>query len=238
MKNTLLFFLLFISATVFAQSVTPKDTTYRVNIGGFFYQQREQTFANGDQDVTRRLIGDTSQLQSVESQKIEEFASRVTNDAFFVSQTPKNLRDITRLSNEVGQITGTTSLRVIQAKFDSNFILHQWKITDDSTQNIVFSKNAQGQLRYAINGLPARNATIYGATLIVLNNYRSSGKDVVLYRFAGSNSFQDILRQITLKRTYQPNRTSRSVVAPEEQPATEAKPVTTTKKTTSKKKNR
>jgi hypothetical protein len=102
----------------------------------------------------------------------------LATDARGISRVKDILNELNGDSAEIATITGGQSpLDKIQAEYQAELITAGWTIDEGSGfVPVVFSVNAQEQLKYNVNGTEAKNARIYGAVLR-LNNYPASPTD-------------------------------------------------------------
>lgn len=187
MKKVIFIFLF--PAFAFGQPFVTLDTTFRTSANGFFYENREVEFSDGTFSKTRTKIGDTLTIFTT---YLNSFTSQSNQMAGAARAASRFGRDITRLkqqNSEALAATGRDVLDTLTARYSAPLLLAGWVVKDTSgIKDIVFSVNANGQLRYTITGFAARNADLFGG-ILRLNNYLSSGEDVDFFKAISGNWF-------------------------------------------------
>lgn len=183
MIKTLIFMLLPFAAL--SQRYTVLDTAYTVQ-DNLFYEVREVTYSSGESSYTKTLIGDSSAVFNAAFVKFQDESNRMAHVAQQVFGYAKALNAMKKESDYVLSITGKNPLDTITARQSDAALAAGWTIRDTSALDIEFSVNANGQLRYQIQGQTTRNADHFGSA-IILNNYLSSGKDRFFFKTESGN---------------------------------------------------
>jgi hypothetical protein len=186
MKNVII--LIFLPLLAFGQRIVTKDSTWQANSAGQFYDVRIVEYSTGESSLTRTLRGDTNAIfQAALNSYISE-GNRMANEARSTSQFDRIIKRLIQQNDEILTATGRDVLDSLAAKYAGPLLAAGWTAVDTGTLNIGFSVNASGQLRYTLQGFPARNATLIASTLR-LNNYGSTGRPIDLFQGPGGNWF-------------------------------------------------
>lgn len=187
MKYLIIFFLM-LPAFAWAQNAIQTDTTYRVNTGGKFYEVREITFLNGEASTTKTLIGDTSTLYKNYYAAFVRAGTQMANDARQASRFDKDIAQIIAQNTATLAATGRDVLDTLTKQYAGPLISGNWSVQDTALRDISFVINGNGKLRYTITGYAQRGAVLIANTMR-LQNYKSSGQSVDLYKSPGGNWF-------------------------------------------------
>lgn len=186
MKNVII--LIFLPLLAFGQRIVTKDSTWQANSAGQFYDVRIVEYSTGESSLTRTLRGDTNTIfQAALNSYISE-GNRMANEARSTSQFDRIIKRLIQQNDEVFAITGRNILDTLTARYSAALLNAGWTAVDTGTLNIGFGVNANGQLRYTLQGFPTRNATLIASTLR-LNNYGNTGKAIDLFQGPGGNWF-------------------------------------------------
>ncbi len=183
-----IFILAFAPVYVRAQAITTKDTTYQLSTGGKFYEVREVEYIDGSGSVTRSLIGDTMTIFANTLNFVVSEGNRMASDAREVIRFDEIVNNLSARITEVLAVTGRDIFDTLAARYSAPLLAQGWAISEDTTgiDNIMFSINAGGQLRYQITGNPTRNAFIIGRVMRLVN-YPGHGHSIDMYRMPGGN---------------------------------------------------
>lgn len=177
----ILFFLLLFPACLLAQREVKLDTTWLENAGGKWLKVSRVVYLNDEETLTKVLVGDTSRLVQNQIDRIILSAQSMANDARTVSTFRRRLNDLIRESNAIRTASGVSPIDTVQRRYVGKFLQAGWTIRESGTITpITFNVNAQGRLRYTVQGQSARNADLFGDVL-TLNAYPSPGNQVELY---------------------------------------------------------
>lgn len=224
-----LLFLFFFPAILTAQREVSLDTTYFENASGNFFSVRRVVYLNGEETFTKTIIGDTSSLVENQINRIIRQAESMAIDAATVSNFRRRLADLKRESNVILAASGVSPLDTVQARSVSKFLAPGWTIRESGAiTGITFNVNAQGRLRYTVQGQSARNADLFGDVLI-LNAYPAAGSQVELYKNSEGN-YMAVDRSVVVR---EPGSTANlgGGSSREAAPAPEPKPKTTPART-------
>lgn len=200
MKYTFLFLL----CSLFAQAQTTTVTKTFVKSAdstNYFEVVRETNDVTGAWSEHATLVGPASALSNDQADKIEQRMQTLANAAFTVSYTSKRINEEKAVAATILALTGISPLAVIQARYKDRLLTAGWTI-DPGTGFVplVFTENAQGVLRYSVNGAATKAADVYG-NIIRLNNYPSNGTDTEFFRNEdGGQYFSLPKRAIKIKK--------------------------------------
>lgn len=190
------FIKIFIAATMplfaFSQSigtvtVVTKDTTWQVSANGAFYEVRLVEYNNGESSLNRRLIGDTASVFRGYLTEFETAGNRMANVANEARTNDKEIRQILQRRDSILVKFGRDITDTMTAKYGGALLASGWVVYEDTTAlDVVFTVNAQGQLRYQITGYPVRNAFIISRSMR-LQNYKATGRPLDIYAAPGGN---------------------------------------------------
>ena len=192
MKNTALFISIFIAALMplfaFSQgAVATKDTTWQVADNGAFYEVRLVEYSNGESNLNRRLIGDTASVFRAYMAEFEAAGNRMANVANEARTNDKEIREILQRRDSILAKFNRDITDTMTAKYGGPLLTSGWVVYEDTAAlDVVFTVNAQGQLRYQITGYPVRNAFVISRTLR-LQNYKATGRPLGIYAAPGGN---------------------------------------------------
>lgn len=181
MKN--LFAFAFLLPTLLcAQSEPVSDTSYLVKQGTDFFEVITLLYADGSEQTTKTLIGDTAALVSAAKNRMTSKAASMAVDVRYVSTFRKQLTGLVRESNAVLALTGIDPQKQVQDEHVAPFLLDGWTVKRDATTDpVVFTVNAQGNLRYSVGGAATKAGQLFGNAMR-LKNYPSNGTDTDVYR--------------------------------------------------------
>lgn len=178
----LLFLLVFAPAFLFAQQNAVSDTSYRVKDGATFFEVKIFKYADGSEQTFKTLIGDSATLVAAARARLSSQAATMAVDVRYVSKYRRQFSELLREAAEVQALTGTDPQKQVQQEFQEPFLQSGWTIRRDGTNSPVnFSLNAQGMLRYNVNGGSNSQANLIGQA-VRLRNYPSSGTFTDLFR--------------------------------------------------------
>lgn len=193
----ILFFLLF-PACLLAQRETKIDTSWYENTAGKWLKVTRVVYLNDEETLTKVLVGDTSRLVQNQIDRIILSAQSMANDARTVSVFKRRLADLVRESNAIRDASGLSPIDTVQKRYVGKFLQSGWSIRQSGAiTDISFAVNAQGRLRYTIQGQQTRNADLFGDVLI-LNAYPAQGSQVELYRNS-ENNYMSIDRSVVVR---------------------------------------
>jgi hypothetical protein len=181
MKHTAILILMLCSISAFTQTITK---SFILAPNGVYYMEvtRETNDATGTYYESGVIVGPLAQISSDQADKIEGRMNRIANSAYVVSYTNREINEQKSIAASIATLTGVSPLKVIQDRYQAFLTANGWTI-DPGTGYvpIVFTVNAQGVLRYSVNGAATKAAEIFG-NIIRLNQYPAAGTDTDFYR--------------------------------------------------------
>jgi hypothetical protein len=198
MKYTLLLFLL---CSLFAQAQTiTKDYTLGSD-GTTYFEVTTVTQDDGSYVVTANPVGPAAELAKDQADKIEARMEPLRYSGFVVSFARKRLLEEIKNDSTILALTGTSPLQIIQNRYAPELLTPGWTIDQGAGFiPLVFTVNAQGMLRYSVNGAATRQAQMYGPILRLIN-YPSNGNNMELFLSEnGSRYFSLPNRVVVVKK--------------------------------------
>lgn len=182
----------FCSLAAFAQgtgaAIVTKDTVYQSNSNGKFYETRLVEWSNGESSKTVKLIGDTLTVFNGYLNETYREANRMANVAFEARDFNKIIQGLLQRRDTVLAKLNKDIADTLAAKYAGQLLQSGWKVHEElSILDVTFSINAQGQLRYQIQGFVTRNAFLLGRTMR-LQNFKDGDK-LDFYQAPGGNWF-------------------------------------------------
>jgi hypothetical protein len=169
--------------------------------GVTYFEVTTTNYTNEEQTVSKRLIGPASVLLQTVSGDIQNKAATLARDADNVSRAKQSTLDWIGDDTEIKSITGFSPLKQIQDAFEAVLIAAGWIINDGTGDlPIVFSVNAQGQLKYNVNGTGNKNATLFGS-VIRLNNYPAAPTDTEFFLSLNGKRFFSLPNRAAVIKT-------------------------------------
>lgn len=180
MKKTL--FLLLFPIFLSAQNGEPvSDSSWIEKTGNLFYGVRLSVYADGAESRTKTLIGDTAALVTAMKDRLTSKSATMAVDVRYVSTYRKAFTGLIRESNDVLAMTGIDPQKQVQDEYAAPFLIAGWTIKREGTTDPVeFTVNAQGNLRYSVNGAATKAGQLLGNALR-LKNYPTTGTDTDVY---------------------------------------------------------
>lgn len=134
-------------------------------------------------------IGPAAALAADQAEKILGRMASLAVDSHRVSRTKQIITEVNDDAAEVLTKSGADPLKVIQDRYQAELLQPGWTINEGAGFiPIVFTVNAQGNLRYNVNGTGAKGAKIYGG-VIRLNNYPASPTDTDFFLNENGNRY-------------------------------------------------
>lgn len=198
MRN-FLFILLITPFFLTAQSGDPVgDTSYFTVQGGKYYEIRTTFYPDGEEITMKDFIGDTAALVQGMKDRITSKAASLAVDVSYTSTAKKQLTGLIREANAVQTLTGIDPMQGVQDDNVAPFLADGWTIRrDDVTSPVVFTVNAQQNLRYAVNGGATKGARLFGRVIRLLN-YPANGGDTDMFLMKNGN-FVNLDRSTVLR---------------------------------------
>lgn len=146
-----------------------------------YFEIERTTFDDDTYEETSKLIGPAAALGLHYADKFEQRARTMADNAKSAVLNEKRLTELDNNETAIFNIAGVSPKDVIQDRYSAELLADGWTI-DDGTGPVplVFTINAQNNLRYSING-GATAAAEYLRSVIRLNNYPTTGQQAVFY---------------------------------------------------------
>ncbi len=142
-----------------------------------YFETITTDYDDGGQLVEKKPIGKLAVLLDTVCEQTESRALQLATDARGIARAREVVANMNTDDSTITALTGQSPLAKIQARYQAELLANGWTIDDGTnTLPIVFTVNAQGNLRYNVNGTGAKAAKIYGA-VIRLNNYPAAPTD-------------------------------------------------------------
>lgn len=149
-------------------------------------------YDNEEQRITKTAIGAAAILEKHYADNFEQIAATMANNADTISRARKTLNEINNDATQIQTITGVDPLATIQARYETELLTPGWTIDEGAGfVPLTFTVNAQGNLRYSVNGANYKGATIYGG-VILLKNYPASPTDTEFYLSGNGNRYYSL----------------------------------------------
>lgn len=135
------------------------------------------TYDDESQDITKRPVGTSAQLAADQADKIINRTREITAQAQRISLAKRDFSEIIATDASITTLTGVSPLKVIQDRHQAELLASGWTIDEGAGfVPVVFTVNAQGVLRYNVNGTGNKTARVFG-DVIRLNNYPAAPTD-------------------------------------------------------------
>jgi hypothetical protein len=194
MKHIIFFFLFALALPSFAQEVS-QDSSVIFNQNGQFWKRQTVIYANGESLVKTTLLGDTATTTATYTNLFRQQAATFANDVRFILTLRRQLNELVRQAADVEAVVGISPVE--QLYLDSLVFQPGWQTNSGAgNQALTFNTNAQGQLRYAINGGTNRNAFYFGEVIQFRNFPYATGLTGVTLNFYRRNDgrYSDLLQ--------------------------------------------
>jgi len=191
MRNLAVILILFFVCSVSAQSIVSTVKTYSLGSDNVnYFEVITVTYDDESQTITKKKVGPAASLAADQADKIEAEMQRLANSAAEVSRANRIISEAVAAAGKIDTLTGVSPLKIIQDKYDDVLLTAGWTIDQGAGfVSLVFTVNAQGNLRYSINGAATKAATIYGDGVIRLNAYPSTGTNTDFYLSENSSRY-------------------------------------------------
>lgn len=200
MKYTILLFLL---CSLFAQAQTVTKSYVLGTDGTTYFEVTTTTQEDESATTTKVMVGPAASLAADQADKIEAKVRELSNAAFTVSRANARLGEINTVDADILALTTVSPLKAIQARYASSLTAPGWTIDKGAGagfEALVFTINAQNNLRYSIAGSATKAATTYGS-VITLFGYPSTGSNTDFYLAEnGKNYFSLPNRSVVIKK--------------------------------------
>ena len=179
MKQTL--FILLFASLLQAQTTTKTYVLGTDNVT--YFEVTTVTQEDESATTTKVRVGPAASLAADQADKIEAKSRELANAAFAVSRSNARLAEINTVDADILALTTVRPLKTIQARYASSLTAPGWTIDKGAGagfEALVFTINAQNNLRYSIAGSATKAAIIYGDVL-TLSGYPSAGSNTDFY---------------------------------------------------------
>lgn len=157
--------------------------------GVTYFEVTTITYDNEEQEVIKTLIGPAAQLGNHYADDFINKARQMADNAKGAALNEKRLTELDTDETEIFNITGVSPKDTIQARYETELLTPGWTIDDGGGPlSLVFTINAQNNLRYAVNGGATASAE-YLHGVIRLNNYPTTGILSTFYATANYNRY-------------------------------------------------
>lgn len=159
------------------------------------------TYDDESQDITKRPVGTAAQLAADQADKIVTRARDIAAQAQRISLAKRDFSEIIATDGSITTLTDASPLKVIQDRYQADLLKAGWTIDEGAGfVPLVFTVNAQGVLRYSVNGGATKIARVFGDA-IRLNNYPAAPTDTDFYLSEnGGRYFSLPNRNVILKK--------------------------------------
>ena len=197
------YILFFILCALSAQSQTTTKRFVLAPDGVSFMEITRITEDDGRYSEVATIPGPAVALASDQADKVEAIMRDLAVSAYRVSFTKRTISEAAQADSVVTAVSGVSPLKAIQDRHQSELLKPGWTIDQGAGlgfQQLVFTVNASGNLRFSIAGAATKPATIYGA-VIRLRNYPSSPTDTDFYLSENGNQYFSLPnRNVKIKR--------------------------------------
>lgn len=150
------------------------------------------TYDDESQDVTKRRVGPATELANDQADKIERDMLTLAQSSYYVARAKSIINDAGTTDATINTLTGVSPFKKIQDRYQVALLTAGWTIDEGAGfVPLVFTVNAQGALRFSINGAATKPAKIYGA-VIRLNNYPASPIDTDFHLAENGNKYHSL----------------------------------------------
>lgn len=166
-----------------------------------YFEQIVTLYDDESSTTTKTRVGPAAALAADQADKIEA-QTRLQAQATYTAQRTKTLlAGIKTTDTTITTLSGSSPLKVIQDRHQAELTASGWTIDEGAGfVPIVFSVNAQGALRYTVNGGSTKNADTYGS-IIRLNNYPSNGVNTEFFINENGNRYHALPNRIYVIKT-------------------------------------
>lgn len=172
--------------------------------GVTYFETTTTVFDNEESSVRTKRIGPIVFLESYYADNIEQRAQSMAVNAVSASQQKRLLNEIGTEMDAIATITGKSPLTVVRERYQDVLLASGWEINEGSGYvPLAFTINAQGNIRYSVNGAATKSADFYGS-VIQLNNYPSNGTDTQFFQIETGRKYISLPnRQFTIRKPVQ-----------------------------------
>ena len=196
MKNIIFALMFLFTANLQAQEVT-SDSAYLSWENSAWFRVTVLTYANGNTDVLKRVIGDTATLYNQNVDRIRSQTTTLATDVGTTSAYGGQVRKLLRESDEILARVGRSPADSIEAADAAAFLVPGWTIRSAAASTpITFNQTNAKKLRYQNVTVTNRQTDLIGA-VIRLRDFPTAGTITDLYRAPNGR------RWVNLDRSFQ-----------------------------------
>jgi hypothetical protein len=166
-----------------------------------YFETTTTVFDNEEQTTRIKRIGTANVLENLYADNFEQRAQTIAANAIAASQSKRLLNEIETENTALAALTTTAPAVVLRDRYETEILAPGWEINEGSGfVPFAFSINAQGVLKYSVNGANTKNADFYGA-VIQLKNYPAQGTDTQFFQIENGKKYISLPnRQFTIKK--------------------------------------
>lgn len=183
-------------------TVIARYSSYLLLKDSIYYEVRDVVYPSGDFNISGTRIGNLSDVVAKKVADFERQTDQMSEIARIVSRNNHRITEIIREGKAAQVLIGVAPLDTLQARFVDPFLKSGWTIKGDkNVQDIVFSINNAGELRYSLDGGAKLKAELLG-TIIRLQKFpvsKTATEDINFYLDRNAKKYVDILERFTIK---------------------------------------
>lgn len=150
-----------------------------------YFEVHTMTYTNGESMVKRTAAGTAAQLAEVYAYSIKSAANDITEDARRAARLGRRLDLLIADGQAIAAIAGASPFEIIRDEYSGMLLSAGWTIDQGAGPlPLSFTINAQGAIRYSIDGGQARTAVLFGTALRLLS-YPSAGSSADFFLAPG-----------------------------------------------------
>lgn len=180
-------FIILFATSLQAQTTTKTFVLSPDNVN--YFEVIRVTQDDGTYTETAAIVGPLSAIAADAADKIETRTAALAQAAFAVSFTSRAISEINAQDASIFTLTTVSPLKAIQSKYRAELLAPGWTIDEGAGfVPLVFTVNAQGNLRVSINGAATKAATVFGA-IIRIAAYPATGTTTDFYLSENGNRY-------------------------------------------------
>lgn len=163
--------------------------SFPVDGNGIYSEVIRTTYDDGSYTEQSHPVGPADALTNDQADKILAKAAELASVTYAAANARRVINEANDDAATIATITATDPLKVIQDRYQAELLAPGWEIGEGAGfVPLVFTVNAQGNLRYSVNGAATKGATFYGA-VIRLNNYPASPTNTEFFISENGNRY-------------------------------------------------
>ena len=177
--------------------ITNITKTYVLGTDGVTYFEVVTTdYDDESQTAVKTRVGPVAQLVGDQADKSQRAADELAQSSRVVSRAKTTITELNNVDASITTLTGQSPLKVIQDRNQNFLTASGWQIDEGAGfVSLVFTVNAQGALRYSVNGGTTKGATMYGS-IIRLNNYPVTGTNTDFHKAEGGKRYNALPNKV------------------------------------------